>query len=197
MICRASTRYWSALINRIGCGALAIGRVDNMHQMWGLLVLAGLGIGGIVVPASIITTIICPDDLIATISALTLSIRVVGGSVGYTIYYNVFINKFVPAAKYYIGGVMMTELNITSVEAITEAIELTGASLLTEMQKIPGIAGNETAYEMVVGAGQIAYAEAYKWVYYVSIAFGVVSILAACFLGDITKYMDDHVAVVM
>jgi hypothetical protein len=168
-----------------------------MYQLWGILILAGLGIGGIVVPASIITTIICPDDLIATISALTLSIRVVGGSVGYTIYYNVFISKFVPAAKHYIGGVMMTKLNITSVEAITEAIELTGASLLTEMQKIPGIAGNETAYEMVVGAGQIAYAESYKWVYYVSIAFGVVSILASCFLGDITQYMDDHVAVVM
>ncbi|KAJ5437816.1 uncharacterized protein N7458_008814 [Penicillium daleae] len=187
----------SSVLMTAGCGALAIGRVDNMHQLWGLLVLAGLGIGGIVVPASIITTIICPDDLIATISALTLSIRVVGGSVGYTIYYNVFINKFIPAATYYIGGVMTTELNITSVEAITEAIELTGASLLTELQKIPGIAGNETAYEMVVGAGQIAYAEAYKWVYYVSIAFGAVSILAACFLGDITKYMDDHVAVVM
>ncbi|KAJ5895773.1 uncharacterized protein N7473_005172 [Penicillium subrubescens] len=187
----------SSVLMTAGCGALAVGRVDNMYQLWGLLILAGLGIGGIVVPASIITTIICPDDLIATISALTLSIRVVGGSVGYTIYYNVFISKFVPAAKHYIGGVMMTKLNITSVEAITEAIELTGASLLTEMQKIPGIAGNETAYEMVVGAGQLAYAESYKWVYYVSIAFGIVSILASCFLGDITKYMDDHVAVVM
>ncbi|KAF3400211.1 hypothetical protein F1880_008032 [Penicillium rolfsii] len=187
----------SSILMTAGCGALAIGRVDNMHQLWGILILAGLGIGGIVVPASIITTIICPDDLIATISALTLSIRVVGGSVGYTIYYNVFISKFVPAAKYYIGGVMVTKLNITSVEAISEVIELTGASLLTEIQQIPGIAGNETAYEMVVGAGQIAYAEAYKWVYYVSIAFGIVSILASCFLGDITKYMDDHVAVVM
>jgi hypothetical protein len=40
---------------------MAIGRVDNMYQLWGILVLAGLGIGGIVVPASIITTIICPD----------------------------------------------------------------------------------------------------------------------------------------
>ncbi|OOQ82876.1 putative MFS drug efflux pump [Penicillium brasilianum] len=187
----------SSVLMTAGCGALAIGRVDNMYQLWGLLVLAGLGIGGIVVPASIITTIICPDDLIATISALTLSIRVVGGSIGYTIYYNVFISKFVPAAKHYIGGVMMTKLNITSIEAITEAIELTGASLLTEMKQIPGIAGNETAYEMVVAAGQIAYAESYKWVYYVSIAFGAVSIIAACFLGDITKYMDDHVAVVM
>lgn len=168
-----------------------------MYQLWGLLVLAGLGIGGIVVPASIITTIICPDDLIATISALTLSIRVVGGSIGYTIYYNVFISKFVPAAKYYIGGTMMTKLNITSIEAITEVIELTGASLLEEIKLVPGIAGNETAYEMVVVAGQLAFAESYKYVYYVSISFGVVSILAACFLGDITKYMDDHVAVVM
>ncbi|KAI2787147.1 hypothetical protein POX_f07510 [Penicillium oxalicum] len=187
----------SSILMTAGCGALAVGRVDNMYQLWGILTLAGLGIGGIVVPASIITTIICPDDLIATISALTLSIRVVGGSVGYCIYYNVFISKFIPAAQHYIGGVMVTELNITSVEAITEVIELTGASLLTEIQKIPGIAGNETAYQMVVGAGQIAYAEAYKWVYYVSIAFGIVSIVAACFLGDITKYMNDHVAVVM
>lgn len=45
----------------LGCGALSIGRVDNLYQLWGLLILAGLGIGGIVVPASIITTIICPD----------------------------------------------------------------------------------------------------------------------------------------
>lgn len=44
-----------------GCGAMSIGRTDNMYQLWGILVLAGLGIGGIVVPASIITTIICPD----------------------------------------------------------------------------------------------------------------------------------------
>ena len=40
---------------------MSIGRTDNMYQLWGILILAGLGIGGIVVPASIITTIICPD----------------------------------------------------------------------------------------------------------------------------------------
>lgn len=92
---------------------------------------------------------------------------------------------------------MATKLNITSPELIGEAIELTGASLLENLHEIPGIAGVPGAYELVVGAGQIAYAEAYKYVYYVSIAFGAVSIIAACFLGDISKYMDDHVAVVM
>lgn len=44
-----------------GIGSLAVARTDNLHVLWGLLVIAGLGIGGIVVPASIITTIICPD----------------------------------------------------------------------------------------------------------------------------------------
>lgn len=100
----------SSILMTAGCGALAIGRVDNLYQLWGLLVLAGLGIGGIVVPASIIckfdclalmmkfllivsATIICPDDLIATVAALTLAIRVIGGSIGYCVYYNVFICK--------------------------------------------------------------------------------------------------------
>jgi MFS family permease len=187
----------SSIIMTAGCGSIAYARVDNLNQIWGLLVLAGLGIGGIVVPASIITTIICPDDLIATIAALTLSIRVIGGAVGYTAYYNVFIQKFVPNAVKYIGGTMELELGITNASYIEEAIVLTGASLLDGLKLIPGIAGNDTAYEMVVFAGQVAYAESYKYVYLASIAFGSVSIIAACFLGNIDKYMDDHVAVVM
>lgn len=40
---------------------MAIADVNNLHKLWGVLIIAGLGIGGIVVPASIITTIICPD----------------------------------------------------------------------------------------------------------------------------------------
>ena len=169
----------------------------NLHQLWGILILAGLGIGGIVVPASIITTIICPDDLIATVSALTLSIRVIGGSVGYTAYYNVFISKFVPNAKLYIGGAMVYELGIDNITTITTAIELTGASLLDPIKELPGIAGNPGAWELVVAVGQTAYALSYRYVYYASIAFGAVSIIAACFLGNIDKYMDDHVAVVI
>lgn len=140
------------------------------------------------------TTIICPDDLIATVAALTLSIRVIGGAVGYTTYYNVFINKFVPNAIFHIGGVMELELGITNVTLITEAIQLTGAALLDDLKLIPGIAGNEEGYQLVVAAGQTAYAMSYKYVYLTSIAFGSVSIIAACFLGNINKYMDDHVS---
>ena len=187
----------SSVLMTAGCGSLAVADVNNMNTLWGLLILAGLGIGGIVVPASIMTTIICPDDIIATVAALTLSIRVIGGCIGYTAYYNVFISKFVPNAIKYIGGTMALELNITNETLITEAIGYTGISLLPLLKTIPGIAGNDTAYEMVVAAGRVAYAESYKYVYFASIAFGSVSIIASVFLGNIDKYMDDHVAVVM
>ena len=176
-----------------GTAALACATRENMNTVWALLILGGLGVGGIVVPASIITTIICPDDLIATVSALTLSIRVIGGSVGYCAYYNVFVSKFKIYAPKLIGGTMV-QYGITNVSYIVEAIELTGASLLENMKEIPGIAGNDTVYDAVVYAGQVAYAESYKYVYLASIAAGGISIIAACFLGDINKYMDDHVA---
>ena len=57
---------------------------------------------------------------------------------------------------------MELELGITDPQAIETAIALTGASLLEELKLIPGIAGNDTAWEIVVGAGQIAYAESYR-----------------------------------
>ena len=92
---------------------------------------------------------------------------------------------------------MVEKLNITDVKIITEVIELTGASLINDIADVPGIQGVPGAWEGVVYAGQLAYAASYKYVYLVSIAFGGVSCIAACFLGDISKYMDDHVAVVM
>lgn len=198
---------------------MAVADTDNLNQVYGLLVLAALGIGGIVVPASIMTTIICPDvstasaigsacpwalwsltleqDLIATVSALTLAIRVIGGSVGYAVYYNVFIHKFVPNAVKFIGGVMTTELGVKDPKYIKAAVQLTGASLLGELSSIPTIGNNETARQIVIAAGQAAYAASYKYIYLVSIAFGGISIIASCFLGNIDEYMDDHVAVIM
>lgn len=179
-----------------GCASLACATRDNINTVYGLLVLAGLGIGGIVVPASIMTTIICPDDLIATIAALTLAVRVIGGAIGYTVYYNVFYNKFVPilTEKIIFASVKNGIFNATE---ITEIATYTGASLINAIMTVPGVKMNVTVFNELVAAGQEAYAEAYPYVYYTSIAFGSISIIASVFLGDISKYMDDHVAVVM
>jgi hypothetical protein len=186
----------SSCMMTAGCGALAAARIDNINAVYGILVVAGLGIGGIVVPASIITTIICPDDLIATIAALTLSIRVLGGAIGYTTYYNVFYNKFVPILKVSVP-LAAIKAGVDNFTSVVLAAELTGSSLINEILYLPGVDGNVTKWNAIVLAGQEAYAEAYPYVYYTSIAFGAVAIIASAFLGDISKYMDDHVAVVI
>jgi hypothetical protein len=186
----------SSCMMTAGCGALAAARIDNINAVYGILVVAGLGIGGIVVPASIITTIICPDDLIATIAALTLSIRVIGGAIGYTTYYNVFYNKFVPILKVSVP-LAAIKAGVDNFTSVVLAAELTGSSLINEILYLPGVDGNVTKWNAIVLAGQEAYAEAYPYVYYTSIAFGAVAIIASAFLGDISKYMDDHVAVVI
>jgi hypothetical protein len=190
-------RIISSCMMTAGCGTLAAARLDNINAVYGILVVAGLGIGSVVVPASIITTITCPDDLIATIAALTLAIRVVGGgAIGYTTYYNIFYNKFVLilTKKMILICVKNRVYNTTS---ITAAAKLTGASLINEILYLPAVDGNMTKWMKIVRAGQEAYAEAYPFVYYASIAFGTVVIITSCFLVDISQYMDDHVAVVI
>ena len=186
--------FGASCVMTAGCGGLAAANLHNMGGIYVVLLISGLGVGGIVVPASIITTIICPDDVIATITALTLAIRVIGGAVGYSIYYNVLVQKLTPKLTDYIGVVMLKG-GISNIDVIKSAIELTAASLLDEIRGLPGV--TDALWKQIVAAGQLAYSESYPWVYYCSIAFGGVSIIASLFLEDIDKFMDDHIAVVI
>jgi hypothetical protein len=184
----------SSVLMTIGCGAMAISRPDNISQVWAPLFIASLGIGGIVVPASIIATIVTAEQFIATVTALTLSIRVIGGSVGYTTYYNIFAHKFASSATHYIGGAMIKG-GVKNRAVIEKAILLTSVSLLDQIGDLPGM--TPALHRVVIAAGQIAYAEAYKYVYYASIAFGTICIIAAAFMPDISEFMDNHIAVVI
>lgn len=80
---------------------------------------------------------------------------------------------------------MVTRLGIKDPVAIKEAIEMIGHALLEDLEHVPGL-DSPLKIAAVVKAGKLAFAESYKWVYYVSIAFGAVSIIASCFLGDIS-----------
>ena len=149
-------------------------------------------------PASIITQIVCPPELIATVTALTLAVRVIGGAIGYCIYYNVFYNKFidgttnvylVPETVKLLGKeVPPSQLKVIA----TKVVQITAAGLLPLLRQIPGLQGDD-AYNQIVHAGQLCYAHSYSYVYYVSIVFGGISIICAAFLGDIIKYMTDTI----
>ncbi|KAL9083062.1 MAG: hypothetical protein Q9159_005991, partial [Coniocarpon cinnabarinum] len=184
---------FSCVLMTAGTGGMAALRTDNLWLVYVVITIAGFGIGGIVVPAAIISNIVCPDDLIATVTALTLAIRVIGGAIGYAIYYNVFYNKFVSAAQtQFLVPAAMKVLDPTGVpnpqetlkETVVQIVELTAAGLLPAIRQLPGVQ-SEGAYEVIVAAGQETFAYAYKYVYYVSLAFGGVSIICAAFLGDI------------
>ncbi|KAK0668606.1 major facilitator superfamily domain-containing protein [Cercophora samala] len=184
--------FVSSTLMTLGCGLLSIARVDNIQIVYAILFIAGLGVGGVVVPASTITAIICPSDVIATVTALTIAIRIVGGAIGYAIYYNVFVSKLIPQLTQIVGGTCF-KLGITDHAQIGQIIQMTGASLVNEIEHLPFV--NEVQWEAIVAAGQVAYSHAYPWAYYCSIAFGGVSMLASLFLGDLN--MDDTVAVVL
>lgn len=84
-------------------GALSVVTPDNEVTTLALGTTAALGLGGVIVPAATIAMIAAPDELITTCAALSLSVRAVGGSIGYSIYYNIFAEKLTARLPTYIG----------------------------------------------------------------------------------------------
>ncbi|KAK4242005.1 major facilitator superfamily domain-containing protein [Achaetomium macrosporum] len=186
--------FSASVLMTVGCGCLSLARVDNIHAVYAILFIAGLGVGGITIPVSTVATIICPGDVIATVTALTIAIRIVGGAIGYAVYFNVFVNKLIPELRTLVGTACF-RAGIKDPELIHQVIGLTSVSLVNEIRNLPGI--NEGMWAEIVAAGQVAYANAYPWVYYCSVAFGGVSVLASLFLGDISEMVDDVVVAEM
>jgi hypothetical protein len=154
--------------------------------------IASFGVGGILVPAATVALIVVPDSLLATTAALSLSIRTVGGSIGFTIYYNIFVsklNKQLPEniAKYAIKAGLpasdATEFVITFLTAPANITQVPGYSA-------QALAGAELGTRW-------AYAESLKWVWVTSIPFGVLAIITCCFLPSIKKYQTNRVAVAL
>ena len=212
--CRGGNRwllFGASVVMTAGCGSLAAAKLDNLAAVYAILVISGLGVGGIVVPASLVAMVICPEDLIATATALTLAVRVIGGAVGYCLYYNVFVYELVPRLKLSLIGTVIEGLkanaaasptgstgvsNVT--DLIVQVITLTATSQTEKIADLPGIGGpGSPFYDTIVTAGQQAYAGAYPYVYYCSIGFGVLSMVASLFMDDIGQYLDDHISVTM
>lgn len=50
----------------------------NINIVWAPLVLSLIAVGGVLIPNQLIMTVICPDDLIATGTCLTVCLRSIG-----------------------------------------------------------------------------------------------------------------------
>jgi hypothetical protein len=139
-----------------------------------------------------VALIVVPDSLLATATALTLSIRTIGGTIGFTVYYNVFVNKLDQALPAKVAEyVSEAGLPIDDIPGFVSAF-------LTSPSRIVGTP--DYAPEIVASA-QIgtkwAYAYALKYVWLCSIPFGTLAVILFCLLPSIRKYQTNRVAVAL
>ena len=181
----------SSCLMTAGVGALAAVNQNNPSLGIGMSFLGGLGVGGIIVPAAVILTIISPDEVIATVTAITLSIRLIGGSIGYAIYFNVFENKLHDVIPTLVGTAV-AEAGLPIAE-IPQFIVALVAQNTTAIAQVKGI--TPKILIAAQAAVQDSYVQGFRMIYLVSLAFGGAAIIASLFLGDIRKFMVDRVAV--
>jgi hypothetical protein len=171
----------------------------NPHDIgtaFGPLVLALIGVGGVLVPNQVIITIITPDDLIASVTALTVGLRAQAQVVGIAMFYNRFKTEVTERATLTIGLAMVKSGIFNITEITTFVTTLTGVPFHQLAPTIPQLT-NPTNYDMVREAGIVLFSESLKNVYWITVAFGVTACIGAAFMGDVSQYMDGHVAVVL
>ena len=174
-------------------GSLAASTPHNPGYTITMATIAAFGNGGLVVPALTLALYACPDEYIGTTTALSLSSRFVGGSIGTTIYFNVFHTKIAKLFPAMVGGAaIQAGLPKESLVPFVTAMNSPAFDMLAP--QVPGAnAAIVTAANM---ERQWAFAESLKYVWYTTIPFGIISVLACFFLPNIEKYMTDRVAVV-
>ncbi|CAK7198281.1 hypothetical protein SEUCBS139899_000941 [Sporothrix eucalyptigena] len=175
-------------------GSLVAVDVHNINTVWAPLCLGLLGVGGVLIPNQIIITVICPDDLIATATCLTVCLRAVGQVVGVSIFYTQFVSVLtartlkivIPVALQSGIGDLDTLQNMMP-DLLAEAYSqwVLSVPALDTPEKISNL------HEAVI----TAFGGAFARVYYISIAFGGTAVIASFFIENLNNLMDHHIAV--
>jgi hypothetical protein len=183
-----------------GTGAVAVSTPHNLNTMYAIVTIASVGVGGVIVPSSIIAQIACPDELIATITAITLSIRYIGGAIGFAVYANLFFRKFTMYATEVVavqGIVMNGIVSPNNLTLIAELVGLVGNAQFTKLKEVietDPLVLNKDAFPIIIAYAQEAFALAYRWPYWISIAFGSTCFILSFFVGDIGSLLTNEVA---
>ncbi|KAF2839748.1 MFS drug efflux pump [Patellaria atrata CBS 101060] len=183
----------STVFTVIGSAGLVKADRDNMDLMWFPMIVMAFGLGGSIIPTLIITTIVCPDDLVGTITGLATTVRIVGSGIGYCVYQNIFLNKLGTAVTHHIPEYLFPALNITDASHwdIEEVLEVM-MKYTSGISDLPTLADMPTMGEHIKIHIQLAFVDTYKWVYFSSLGFGIAGVVAAFFIKDIHRYMNDR-----
>ncbi|CAK7222137.1 hypothetical protein SBRCBS47491_004767 [Sporothrix bragantina] len=179
-------------ISTISLGAMTTCTPDTPKTAMGLVFLASTAVGwaeAIVLPACNI----CIEDQneIGTATGIAGSLRSAISTVASTIYSVVLtaretttLSTVVPAALAQAG------LSTSSIEAYMTAVS--EGETATELSKIPGV----TSQIIAIGsrAYQVAYADAYRTIFFTSIAFGGMALIVAMFVPNFDALLTNKVA---
>ena len=173
-------------------GAFAVANPDNSTLTTTFGSLAGFGCGGILTPSAVVAMIVVPDAYLATAAALSLSVRGVGGAIGYTIYSNILNAKLASKLPASVATYAMDAgLPPPSVEQFVETFLSTVGNLSTIPEVTPAI------IQAAILGERWAYADSFRYVWLTTIVFGVISIGCSMFVPSIKRWETSRVAAQM
>jgi len=155
-----------------------------------IVVLIGIGLSGATVASNSIIQLSVPHQYIGVAMGIVITARNVGGSIATTIYTTILTNQLAKKLGPYIAKALAKAgLPLAQIPGVTEA-------LATQDATSPAFAGVSPE---IIGAGvhglKSAYADSFKIVYLVSIAFGVLGTICAMWTMNVGKYMTNKVDV--
>ncbi|ORY86964.1 fungal trichothecene efflux pump [Protomyces lactucae-debilis] len=182
-----------------GFGSLAaVGYQDNL--LAGFMVFLGsVGVGGIIIPASVITQLCTPDEYLGTVTAFTFVARVIGGAIGFTIYYYILNHRM--EQLFLSFATNRASLNVVSTllgiglnqVQITDFLRHFAISDVKYLRALPKV--KELTIQLVALQARPIWAQGFQDVWYTTIAFSGLGLICSVFLGDVSKYMTNHRAV--
>lgn len=119
--------------------------------------------------------------------ALSLSIRLIGGSIGYAIYFNISSEMLTKALPERVG-----EAVVAAGLPAGDATQFVGIILTTPMAASTAPGASPAIFAAATRGSQDPYVYALSYVWYTSIAFGVVAIGAAVGLGNNRRFFTNR-----
>lgn len=184
-----------------GFGSLAaVGYEDNLLAGF-MVCLGGIGIGGIIIPASVITQLASPDEYLGTVTAFTFVARVIGGAIGFTVYYYILNHRMLHLFESFATNKASLNVVQTLLKQGMNTAEITSFLTSFGIDDIKAMNANPKVTPLIVQLvryqARPIWAEGFQDVWYTTIAFSALGLICSAFLGDVRKYMTAHRAVVM
>lgn len=152
-----------------------------------LVALEGISVGGGMIVATAMLQLSVDHEYIGIVTALAVTFRNIGGAVGQVIYISIFTHRLETGFMKFVAlPLLAAGVSPTNIEKVVEAF--TGAAPESELAQL-----TPTQLEVGVRGVRQAFIHSLRIVYLVSIAFGVIGTVVACFCKDVDEHMTHQV----